>query len=140
MLDAFCLSECREHPELVQIVSHRLNFHITYGDIEHHDCAIEQYPDARQDLRNKSRSEGDPYPMSAAELNSAPELDLDPFSLVRNAFEEVLRYASPVQAVFRTTTRDIEIAGTRIPEGMKVLLFVAAANRDPRCWQDPDRS
>jgi cytochrome P450 len=60
-------------------------------------------------------------------------------SLVRNAFEEVLRYASPVQVVFRTTTRDTEIAGTRTPEGVKVLLFVAAANRDPRCWQEPDR-
>ena len=60
-------------------------------------------------------------------------------SLVRSAFEEVLRYASPVQVVFRTTTRDTEIAGTWIPAGMKVLLFVAAANRDPRYWQEPDR-
>jgi cytochrome P450/ferredoxin-NADP reductase len=60
-------------------------------------------------------------------------------SLIRNAFEEVIRYASPVQTFFRTTTRETQIGGTLIPEGEKVLLFLAAANRDPRRWQDPDR-
>jgi cytochrome P450 len=44
-----------------------------------------------------------------------------------------------VQTFFRTTTRDVEIAGARIPEGEKVLLFLGAANRDPRRWEDPDR-
>lgn len=60
-------------------------------------------------------------------------------ALIRNAFEEVIRYASPVQTFFRTTTRDTEIAGTPMSEGEKVLLFLAAANRDPRRWQEPDR-
>jgi cytochrome P450 len=44
-----------------------------------------------------------------------------------------------VQTFFRTTTRAVEIAGTTLPEGEKVLLFLAAANRDPRRWSDPDR-
>jgi 4-methoxybenzoate monooxygenase (O-demethylating) len=61
--------------------------------------------------------------------------DLD---LVRPAFEEALRYGSPVQTFFRTTTRPVEIAGTAIPDGEKVLLFLGAANRDPREWRDPD--
>ena len=50
-----------------------------------------------------------------------------------------LRDASPVQLFFRTTTRQVRVADTEIPAGEKVLCFVAAANRDPRQWHDPDR-
>jgi hypothetical protein len=60
-------------------------------------------------------------------------------SLARNAFEEAVRFESPVQTFFRTTTRDVEISGCRIGEGEKVLMFLGAANRDPRRWSDPDR-
>src|SRR3954467_8070569 len=59
-------------------------------------------------------------------------------TLARNAFEEAVRYESPVQTFFRTTTRDVEIGGHIIGEGEKVLMFLAAANRDPRRWQNPD--
>jgi hypothetical protein len=60
--------------------------------------------------------------------------------LVRKAFEESLRWDSTVQTFFRTTGRDVEIGGITIPEGSKVLLFLAAANRDPRHWgEDADR-
>jgi hypothetical protein len=60
-------------------------------------------------------------------------------SLARNAFEEAVRFESPVQTFFRTTTRDVELGGARIGEGEKVLMFLGAANRDPRRWADPDR-
>lgn len=60
-------------------------------------------------------------------------------SLAGSAFEETLRYASPVQTFFRTTTREVEVAGVKIGEGEKVLLFLAAANRDPRRWIGPER-
>jgi hypothetical protein len=59
--------------------------------------------------------------------------------LARPAFEEVIRYASPVQTFFRTTTKAVEVAGVHLDEGQKVLLFLAAANRDPRKWQDPGK-
>jgi cytochrome P450 len=59
--------------------------------------------------------------------------------LVRNAFEEVLRYEAPFIQYFRTTTRPVTIAGTPIEQGQKVLMLVASANRDPRHWNDPDR-
>jgi cytochrome P450 len=59
-------------------------------------------------------------------------------SLARNAFEEAIRFESPVQTFFRTTTREVEIAGDRIGEGEKVLMFLGAANRDPRRWDNPD--
>ena len=60
-------------------------------------------------------------------------------TLVKPAFDEVLRWESPVQTFFRTTTRTVEVEGIAVPEGAKVLLFLAAANRDPRKWQDPER-
>ena len=49
-----------------------------------------------------------------------------------------MRYESPVQTFFRTTTRAAEIGGTTIGEGRKILMFLGAANRDPRRWDDPD--
>ena len=59
-------------------------------------------------------------------------------ALLRPAFDEVVRWASPVQTFFRTTTRDVEVEGVNIPEGEKVLMFLGAANRDPRKWDHPD--
>lgn len=59
--------------------------------------------------------------------------------LTKKAVEESLRWGSTVQTFFRTTARDVDVAGSTIPEGAKILLFLAAANRDPRRWDDPDR-
>jgi cytochrome P450 len=59
-------------------------------------------------------------------------------SLARNAFEEAIRFESPVQTFFRTTAREVEIGGQRIGEGEKILMFLGAANRDPRRWDNPD--
>lgn len=60
-------------------------------------------------------------------------------SLIKKTFEEALRWDSTVQTFFRTTTREVEVDGTAIPQGAKVLLFFGAANRDPRRWAEPDR-
>ena len=60
-------------------------------------------------------------------------------SLARPAFEEALRYESTVQTFFRTTVREVAFAGATIPPDSKVLAFLAAANRDPRQWPEPDR-
>lgn len=58
--------------------------------------------------------------------------------LKKRAFEEALRWDSTAQIFFRTTTRAVEVDGATIPAGAKILLFLAAANRDPRRWTDPD--
>ncbi len=59
-------------------------------------------------------------------------------NLIRGSFEEVLRFEAPVQTFFRTTTRAVDVGGVHIGDGEKVLLFLAAANRDPRRWDRPD--
>lgn len=64
-------------------------------------------------------------------------LRADP-SLARPAFEEAVRYESPVQTFFRTTTRPVRIGDVEIGEGEKILMFLGAANRDPRQWDRPE--
>jgi cytochrome P450 len=59
-------------------------------------------------------------------------------SLVKPAFEEVMRYESPFQTFFRTATKDVELSDIRIPRDSKIMLSVGAANRDPKKWADPD--
>ncbi len=60
-------------------------------------------------------------------------------ALARVAFDEAVRWESPVQTFFRTATTDVRVGDVVIPEGRKILMFLAAANRDPRRWSDPDR-
>jgi 4-methoxybenzoate monooxygenase (O-demethylating) len=72
------------------------------------------------------------FPDQLARLREDPTLS-------RNAFEEAIRFESPVQTFFRTTTREVELSGHRIGEGEKVLMFLGAANRDPRRWENADR-
>jgi|SRR6218665_544025 len=60
-------------------------------------------------------------------------------TLIPNAVEEMLRYDSAAQALFRKTTQEVVVAGTRIPAGASVLLLFGSANRDPRKFQEPDR-
>jgi cytochrome P450 len=54
--------------------------------------------------------------------------------------EELLRYEPPVQMrTNRATLADIDIAGTTIPKGSSLALVIAAGNRDPSRFPDPDR-
>jgi cytochrome P450 len=56
---------------------------------------------------------------------------VDEPALITDAVEELLRLASPVQGLARTTTREVVLDGGTLPEGARVLLLYAAANRDP---------
>jgi cytochrome P450 len=53
--------------------------------------------------------------------------------------EELLRYEPPVQLLVRRTLDEVEVAGTVLPQGARVHLALAAANRDPDRFADPDR-
>lgn len=59
-------------------------------------------------------------------------------ALIPKAVEEFLRLQSPVQNLFRVTTRDVEVGGITIPEGAMVVASWASANRDERQFSDPD--
>ncbi|MEP6638089.1 MAG: cytochrome P450 [Chloroflexota bacterium] len=60
-------------------------------------------------------------------------------SIIPAAIEELLRFDAPIQALARTATRDVAAHGTVIPEGARIALVWASANRDERRWVDPDR-
>jgi cytochrome P450 len=73
------------------------------------------------------------HPDVIGRLNDEP-------GLVITLVEELLRYEPPVQMrTNRTTVADIKIAGTTIPKGSPLALMIAAGNRDPSRFGDPDR-
>lgn len=59
-----------------------------------------------------------------ARLSATPKL-------LPSAIEEVLRYRSPLQWMFRLTTREVQMNGQTIPAGRLVLAMIGSANRDP---------
>jgi len=60
-------------------------------------------------------------------------------SLIPSAVEEMLRYESPSQHTGRIAPDDIEMGGKLIRKGQAVMAVMAAANRDPERFPDPDR-
>ena len=56
-----------------------------------------------------------------------------------NAVDEVLRYDPPVLLTGRIALRETEVCGTRVPAGHPVTTVLAAANRDPAVFDDPNR-
>ena len=71
-------------------------------------------------------------PAQLASLRSNPEL-------VPSAVEELLRYESPSQHTGRLAPEDTEIGGRQIRKRQAVIAVMAAANRDPDRFPDPDR-
>jgi len=60
-------------------------------------------------------------------------------SLLPGAIEEMLRYDGPVQSTVRYNKEPVEVGGTVIPPDSLVFVILAAANRDPAQFPDPDR-
>jgi len=60
-------------------------------------------------------------------------------SLMPMAVEEFLRYESPVQVTSRGAPEDVEIGGKRIAKGSLVNFWIAAANRDPERFAEPNQ-
>lgn len=74
-------------------------------------------------------------------LDNPDQLEIvqsDP-SLWPNVVEEVLRFDSPVQLSARTAKCDTAIAGTPVRRGELVVIYLAATNRDPAVFEDPNR-
>lgn len=66
------------------------------------------------------------------QLRAQPEI-------AASAVEELLRWESPVQHTARIATADMELRSKTIPKGAKVVAVLAAANRDPGRFADPER-
>ncbi len=60
-------------------------------------------------------------------------------ALLSTAVDEMMRWDSPVQGLSRVTGQPIELHGTVIPEGARVHMLFASANRDEAVFADPDR-
>jgi cytochrome P450 len=72
------------------------------------------------------------HPEQRERLAASPEL-------LPAAIEEVLRFRSPVQWIFRVTTGDVTLHGQTISAGQVVIPMAGAANRDPSVFADPGR-
>jgi cytochrome P450 len=72
------------------------------------------------------------HPEQLARLQASPEV-------IGTAIEEVVRFRSPGQIMFRQTTREVTLHGRTIPADRFVLLMIGSANRDPACFRDADR-
>jgi hypothetical protein len=71
-------------------------------------------------------------PESLEQLRDHPEI-------AGTAVEELLRFESPVQHTARIAPEDMELGGKTIKKGSRVVAVLAAANRDPNRFSDPDR-
>ncbi len=72
------------------------------------------------------------YPQAWEQVRANP-------SLARTVFDESLRWDGTVQTFFRTTTSDANVGEYVVPKDSKVVLFLAAANRDPRHFASPEQ-
>jgi len=72
------------------------------------------------------------FPDELAKLRKSPEL-------LPSAIEEILRYRSPLQWMFRVPRRDVGVHGQTVPAGKVVLAMIGSANRDPQQFPDANR-
>lgn len=59
-------------------------------------------------------------------------------SRIPSIVEETLRLSTPTQGMFRIATRDVELAGVRVPKGSRVVIVFMSANRDESLFSAPD--
>ncbi len=71
------------------------------------------------------------HPEAWQQLRLKPEL-------LTTAIEEVLRFRSPVQSMFRNTRQDVDISGIRIPKNNMISVWIGSANRDANQFSSPD--
>jgi cytochrome P450 len=59
--------------------------------------------------------------------------------LAAGAVEETLRYDAPVQLTARVARGGMQVGSLSVPDGVMLLLLIAATGRDPAVFDDPDR-
>jgi cytochrome P450 len=73
----------------------------------------------------------DEAPQALEELRQQPEL-------LPDAIEEVLRFRSPVQSMFRVVARQTTLAGQQLEPGQSMLAWIGSANRDEDAFEHAD--
>lgn len=76
------------------------------------------------------------HPKAFTELKANLE---DRSDLLPQAIEEVLRFRSPVQAMFRITAQEVDMGGRTIPAGQRVIAWIGSANRDETKFPEAHR-
>jgi cytochrome P450 len=108
--------EDRPSPEELRLLALLVlgaGFETTVNLIGNAVVLLDRHPDQRDLLR----SEPDRWPL---------------------AVEEVLRFDSPVQLTGRMARQDVEVAGTHLPRGSGIVMFLGGAHRDPDVFRDPN--
>lgn len=59
-------------------------------------------------------------------------------STIPDVLEEAIRFMTPFALLGRATTREVELGGVTLPADQMIMIWLAAANRDPRQFPDPD--
>jgi cytochrome P450 len=77
--------------------------------------------------------------LSLIQLSDQLQILLDDPGMIDNAVEEILRLESPSAGLWRVVTKDTEIQGVQIPKGALLQLRYAAANRDERVFDEPEK-
>ena len=92
--------------------------------------------------RRRQRDDDEPHRQRGARAAAHPDqlelLRREP-ERIPDAVEELLRYDGPVQLTSRMVVEDRELCGRRLRRGQQLVLLLAAANRDPAQFADPDR-
>jgi cytochrome P450 len=72
------------------------------------------------------------HPGQLAALRATPDL-------AAPAVEELLRFDAPVQILGRLTIEPVELGGTTVDAGERVVAYIGSGNRDPQRFDEPDR-
>ena len=107
------------------------------GDIQSHQCPLLLIDYLAPSLDTTISALGSAVWLFGSHPDQWDLLRAEP-QRARNAFEEVLRIETPISCFTRVATRDVELGGATVPEGGRVLVLFASANRDERRWDRPE--
>jgi cytochrome P450 len=108
------------------------------GDIAEHQCALMIIDYLAPSLDTTISALGNAVWLFATHPEQWDMVRADP-TRVKQAFEEILRFESPISCFTRVVTADRAIGGTELRAGSRVLMMYASANRDERRWKHADR-
>lgn len=134
---SFAKRVVRQRSVIEGSMAHELLIAADEGKLSHAECAPLMIDYIAPSLDTTISAISSALYLFAAHPEQWQRLKHDP-SLINNAVNEVVRFEAPLRAFARHARCDAEIAGVRIPEGARVLVIYASANRDEREWDDPD--